>query len=207
MSDVQTETVHPDEQRARDLMAQNEAQAARERELQAAHEPDPNAEPELATVIRFEAGTVYDLLEYLKAWIDWRVAGGKPAEPAVVAEGETREDTLRRLDLPPLATRAQIDEAEANHPAGLLQPEAVERRANAERLGLPLNATQAEIDAAQAVLDQAPTDDDAKAKAEAQREADAKVAATTDSGAVKLGGGAIHYDAGRAHMGGGAIYY
>ena len=47
-----------------------------EQEMQAAHEPEPTAEPEpkLDKTIRFEAGTVHDLMAHIKEWIEWRLS-------------------------------------------------------------------------------------------------------------------------------------
>ena len=52
-----------------------------ESELQAANEPvlAPDDEPMLERLIRFEAGTVHELMAHIKEWVEWRLAGGKPA--------------------------------------------------------------------------------------------------------------------------------
>lgn len=58
--------------------------------------PADAPEPTLATMIRFEAGEVGDLLAHVKEWIEWRMAGGKPAaKPDVpaVANDEASQDS------------------------------------------------------------------------------------------------------------------
>lgn len=45
-----------------------------EQEMQAAHEPETEPEPKLDKTIRFEAGTVHDLMAHIKEWIEWRLS-------------------------------------------------------------------------------------------------------------------------------------
>jgi hypothetical protein len=185
-------TPAPNEQRTAGVVAQNEAQAAAEkkqREDTAAREkaqaealskehraavvpaPDPNVEPRLVKLIRFEAGTVHDLLEYMRVWVDWRIAGGKSATPGISAEGVMDEPTrlanAQRLGLSARATQAEIEAAD---PAVITVMDEPARLAAAQRLGLSTRATPAEI-----------------GEAEADRRA------TADAGVTKIGGGAIYY--------------
>jgi len=108
-----------------------------------------SAEPRLTKHIRFEAGTVHELMEHLKRWVDWRIAGGRPTKPGISPEGVMDEPTrlaaAQRLGLSSRATQAEI---EALDPSVVGVMDEHKRLAEAQRLGLTTRATPEEIAAA-----------------------------------------------------------